>query len=97
MICKSVEQIPISGVNMVTQAANIVTQAVNIVTQAANIVTQAVSTAFGTPWQMWRRWKGEKKWEGGGLEGGQREKEEGLRETVEEYKMERLLLIEEPG
>jgi len=40
LVCKSLEQIPISAVNIVTQAANTVTQPVSW-------VTQAVSTAFG--------------------------------------------------
>lgn len=40
LVCKSLEQIPISAVNIVTQAANTVTQPVSG-------VTQAVSTAFG--------------------------------------------------
>jgi hypothetical protein len=40
LVCKSLEQIPLSAVNIVTQAANMVTQPVSW-------VAQAVSTAFG--------------------------------------------------
>lgn len=83
LVCKSLEQIPISAVNIVTQAANTVTQPVSR-------VTQAVSTAFGKCEDGERVRRNVVACKGRGWEGG-------LKGNVEEYKMEGALLKEETG
>ena len=84
LVCKSLEQIPISAVNIVRQAANTVTQPVSR-------VTQAVSTAFGKCEDGERVRRSMVAFrEAGRREGGKEGRREGgLKGNVDDYKMER--------